>query len=144
MKTGNPSSGERRGAFQRLLKKREQAEHGRGREQRQSLEGLRLAALMKQMQALQAIQGLQELAPKKGGQQGRLQIAADPEERARQRQWLEYKADWLQAVLEDTVAELESMDRFEADLASMQAAPRSAAGNAGGKGSPGGEGVPGT
>ena len=119
MKPTNVPSGERRSLFQRLVKRRENAERGRRSEQRQSLEGLRLAALLKQMQALQAIQGLQELAPRKSPNEARFQFSPDPEERARQRQWLEYKADWLQAVLEDTVAELEAMDRFDADLAQV-------------------------
>ena len=60
--------------FQELLKRRDDNERRRGREQRGSLEGLRLAALLKQMQALQAIQGLQELAPRKPGASARFEF----------------------------------------------------------------------
>jgi hypothetical protein len=116
MKPQDAPPGDRRSLFQRLVKRRETGDRKRGKEQRQSLEGLRLATLMKQMQALQAIQGLQELAPKGEAQGRRYQPSTDPEERARQRQWLEFKADWLQAVLEDTVSELEALDRFETEL----------------------------
>jgi len=109
-------STDRRSLFQRLVKKREENEKGRRGEQRYSLEGLRLAGLLKQMQALQAIQGLQELAPRKPGTPVRFAISPDREERARQKQWLEFKADWLQAMLEDSLAEIEALDRFEAEL----------------------------
>ena len=149
MKREDTPESDRRSIFQRLLKRRETAERGRRSEQRQSLEGLRLAALMKQMQALQAIQGLQELAPSKRPGEPRLAISPDPEERTRQRQWLEYKADWLQAMLEDTVSELEAMDRFDADLAAGRITPRDTSGSPGGNGSgddngdPGGNGATG-
>ncbi len=116
MKHRKPTSGDRRSMFQRLVQRRGKAEHERGIQQRQSLEGLRLAALMKQMQALQAIQGFQELAPRQKTDGGRSQVPTNREERARQRQWLEYKADWLQAMLEDALFQLESLDHFEADL----------------------------
>jgi hypothetical protein len=116
MKPQNATTRDRRTFFQRMVQRRETGDRKRGNEQRQSLEGLRLATLMKEMQALQAIQGLQELAPKGNAQGGRYQPSTDPEERTRQRQWLEFKADWLQAVLEDTVSELEALDRFEMEL----------------------------
>lgn len=127
----DPAAGKpRRSKFQELLKRRDDNERGRGREQRHSLEGLRLSALLKQMQALQAIQGLQELAPRKPGAPARFEFATNAEERARQRQWLEYKSDWLQAMLEDAITELEALDAFERDL--------TAAGGAGGPGGPSG------
>ena len=107
---------DRRSLYQRLVKKREENEKGRRGEQRYSLEGLRLAGLLKQMQALQAVQGLQELAPRKPGTPVRFSISPDREERARQKQWLEFKADWLQAMLEDSLAEIEALDRFEREL----------------------------
>jgi hypothetical protein len=116
MDTPKTPSIDRRSLFQRLVKKREENEKGRRGEHRYSLEGLRLAGLLKQMQALQAIQGLQELAPRKPGTPVRFAISPDREERARQRQWLEFKADWLQAMLEDSLAEIEALDRFEAEL----------------------------
>lgn len=116
MKSTKASSGNRRSAFQRLMKRRENSEQSGHTQQRQSLEGLRLAALMKQMQALQAIQGFQELAPRPKGAGSRHKIPTDAEERSRQRQWLEYKADWLQALLEDTLSELEALDRFESEI----------------------------
>ncbi|MDP3939697.1 MAG: hypothetical protein Q8R92_16395 [Deltaproteobacteria bacterium] len=116
MNNGKPDSSDRRSVFQRLIKRREKSEHERHVQQRQSLEGLRLSALMKQMQALQAIQGFQELAPHAKGSDTRHEIATNKEERARQRQWLEYKADWMQALLEDTLTQLEAMDQFEVDL----------------------------
>lgn len=116
MKQQKSAPGDRRSMFRRLMQRREKAEHARGGQQRQSLEGLRLAALMKQMQALQAIQGFQELAPQNRDSGDRTQIPTNREERARQRQWLEYKADWLQAMLEDALTQLEALDRFEADL----------------------------
>ena len=116
MKNAKPNPGDRRSVFQRLVKRREKSEHARHVQQRQSLEGLRLSALMKQMQALQAIQGFQELAPHSKGTDTRHEIATNKEERARQRQWLEYKADWLQALLEDTLTQLEGMDHFEEEL----------------------------
>jgi hypothetical protein len=116
MKPNKPSPGDRRSRFQRLVKRREKAEHDRGMLQRQSLEGLRLSALMKQMQALQAIQGFQELTPPAKGSDTRYEIATNKEERARQRQWLEYKADWLQAMLEDALTQIDGLDRFEEEL----------------------------
>ena len=95
------------------MEKRREIDVRRGAEQRQSLEGLRFSSLMKQMQALQAIQGLQELAPGNPGEKRRLVFSDDPQERAHQRQWLEFKADWLQAVLADTIDEIEKLDEFE-------------------------------
>lgn len=85
-----------------------------------SLEGLRLASLINQMQAFQAIQGLQELTPKEKGRRPRFTIPEDPKERARQREWLTFKADWLEALLEDTVRELEALDEYEG-LAEVEA-----------------------
>lgn len=115
MKRDDSPGDERRSVFQRLVRKREGMEVGRRLEQRHSLEGLRLSALMKQMQALQAVQGLTELAPRKDRDSTRFAIPTDEEERKRHRQWLEYKADWLQAVLEDTLNELEALDRYESE-----------------------------
>jgi hypothetical protein len=80
---------------------------------RQSLEGLRLGALLRQLEALQAVQGLEELKPTQDGDRRRLKIADDPGERARQRQWLRFKADWLEALLDSTLRDLEAMDAFE-------------------------------
>jgi hypothetical protein len=105
-----------RSNLQRLLQRRLASDLRRGKEQRHSLEGLRFSALMKQMQALQALQGMQELAPRKPGEKARRTFSGDREERARQRQWLEFKADWLEAVLIDTIDEMEAMDEFESSL----------------------------
>jgi hypothetical protein len=80
---------------------------------RQSLEGLRLGALLRQLEALQAVQGLEELKPTAEGDRRRLKISDDPGERARQRQWLRFKADWLEALLDSTLRDLEAMDAFE-------------------------------
>lgn len=77
------------------------------------MEGLRLGTLLNQLQALQAIQGLQELVPKGKGKKRRFTFSEDQEERARQRQWLTFKADWLEALLEDTVDELEVLNQYE-------------------------------
>jgi hypothetical protein len=129
MKQQKTDPGDRRSQFQRLVQRREKAEHDRGLHQRQSLEGLRLAALMKQMQALQAIQGFQELTPQQRDSGDRSQIPTNREERARQRQWLEYKADWLQAMLEDALTQLEALDRFEAGLPEEQRTVVEALGN---------------
>ncbi len=78
-----------------------------------TMEGLRLGTLLKQLQALQAIEGLQELAPKDRGKKSRYEFSENQEERGRQRQWLTFKADWLQALLEDTVSELEALNKYE-------------------------------
>jgi len=126
---------DRRSIFQRLVKKREENEKGRHGEQRYSLEGLRLAGLLKQMQALQAVQGLQELAPRKPGSPVRFAISPDREERGRQRQWLEFKGDWLQAMLEDTLTEIEALDRFEAELTTSSGNGRAPSGDPGSNGS---------
>lgn len=139
MKQQKPDPGDRRSQFQRLVQRREKSEHDRGLQQRQSLEGLRLAALMKQMQALQAIQGFQELTPQQRDSGDRSQIPTNREERARQRQWLEYKADWLQAMLEDALTQLEALDRFEAGLPEDQRTVVEALGNGAAGSSPGGE-----
>ncbi len=139
MDTPRTPPADRRSLFQRLVKKREENEKGRRGEQRYSLEGLRLAGLLKQMQALQAIQGLQELAPRKPGTPVRFAISPDREERARQKQWLEFKADWLQAMLEDTLAEIETLDRFEAELKTGNGAAGSGGTESNGTGSNGTE-----
>jgi hypothetical protein len=65
------------------------------------------------MQALQAVQGLQELKPKGKGTKYRFDIPEDPKERASKRRWLMFKADWLEALLEDALDELEAIDRYE-------------------------------
>jgi hypothetical protein len=78
-----------------------------------SLEGLRFASLLNQLQALQAIQGLKEIRPRQSFEKSRFEIPKDPIERANQRRWLMFKADWLEALLEDTVKELEAMNRYE-------------------------------
>lgn len=80
---------------------------------RQSLEGLRLGGLLRQLEALQALQGLKELQPSEPGKAPRFKPSSDPQERARQRQWLMFKADWLEALLESTLAELEEMNRLD-------------------------------
>jgi hypothetical protein len=81
-------------------------------ERRHSLEGLRLGALLRQLEALQALQGLQELKPKRPDE-APAPIPADPAERARHRQWLRFKADWLEALLESTLRELEALESAE-------------------------------
>lgn len=78
-----------------------------------SLENLRLITLLNQMQALQAVQGLQELKPKDKGKKHRFDIPEDPQERASKRRWLMFKADWLEALLEDTIDELEALDNYK-------------------------------
>lgn len=78
-----------------------------------TMEGLRLVTVLNQLQALQAIQGLQELTPKKSNRASRYEISRDKDERDRQRQWLTFKADWLETLLEDTVSELEAINRYE-------------------------------
>jgi hypothetical protein len=79
---------------------------------RQSLEGLRLGSVLRQMEALQALQGLQELNPEAHQGARSLKIPADPEERERQKQWLRFKADWLEALLESTLGDLERLEAF--------------------------------
>jgi hypothetical protein len=134
MKKPQGPPGERRSAFERLIKRRDASERAHAGEARRSLEGLRFAALMKQMQALQAIQGLQELAPRKTPEGGRLEISTDPAERERQRQWLEFKADWLQSMLDATLNELDRLYRFEAETsAGANGAPGTDAPPPGGK-----------
>src|SRR5262249_57731486 len=75
-----------------------------------SLTGLRLTTVLNQLQALQAIQGMQELMPKDRAAQRRWKVSEDPKERAQLRQWLTFKADWLESLLEDTVREIEFLD----------------------------------
>lgn len=78
-----------------------------------SLENLRLITLLNQMQALQAVQGFQELKPRDKGKKHRFDIPEDLKERASKRRWLMFKADWLEALLEDTIDELEALDNYE-------------------------------
>ena len=85
----------------------------RGDSRNYSLEGLRLGSLLSQLQALQAVQGLQELRPKGQTKEARYDFSEDPKERASQRQWLMFKADWLEALLEDTLGTLEALDAYE-------------------------------
>jgi hypothetical protein len=109
---GDPSSGDdTRRKLIELQKKRRKFEEAKPH--RQSLEGLRLDTVLRQMEALQALQGLQELNPSasKGGRS--LKIPADPEERERQKQWLRFKADWLEALLESTLLDLEKFESFK-------------------------------
>jgi hypothetical protein len=78
-----------------------------------SLSGMKLVTVLNQLQALQAIQGIQELLPKDEAAKSRYKIPEDSQERARQREWLMFKADWLEAILEDTVHEIEAIDAWE-------------------------------
>ncbi len=78
-----------------------------------TMEGLRLGTLLRQLQALQAIQGLQEIVPKGDRKKQRFTFSENPEERARQRQWLQFKADWLEALLNNTISELEALNKYE-------------------------------
>ena len=112
LEEGEAPEPDRRTRLRRLQKARRGLEPQQGH--RQSLEGLRLGALLRQLEALQAVQGLQELKPVPGGPPRRLSISDDPAERARHRQWLRFKADWLEALLESTLKELEQMEAFEA------------------------------
>jgi len=97
-----------------LQKRRKALEDKRRSDKRgYTMEGLRLTSLINQLQALQAIQGLQELTPKGNTKKNRFKFSENDEERDRQRQWLTFKADWLQALLEDTVSELEALNQFE-------------------------------
>jgi hypothetical protein len=92
------------------------------RPSRQSLEGLRLGALLRQMEALQALQGLQELNPATEGH--RFKISDDPEERERQGQWLKFKVDWLEALLESTLSDLERLEAFRGGEEGMPSSPK--------------------
>jgi hypothetical protein len=80
-----------------------------------SLEGLRLAGLLQQMQSLQALQGLAELRPSEK-KTHRYHFPADSNEREKKRQWLLFKSDWLEALLEETLHELQSLTEFEEGL----------------------------
>lgn len=93
------------------------------RPSRQSLEGLRLGALLRQMEALQALQGLQELNPVSDGGPP-FKISEDPEERERQGQWLKFKADWLEALLESTLGDLERLEAFREGEAGKPSDPK--------------------
>jgi hypothetical protein len=88
----------------------------RGDERNYSLVGLRLVTVLNQLQALQAIQGIQELLPKEKSVRQRLKIPEDAKERAQQRQWLMFKADWLESLLEDSIREIEALDAYERKL----------------------------
>jgi hypothetical protein len=104
---------ERREALE-ALQERKCADEVRRRDDDRSfsLEGLRFTALLSQLQALQAIQGLTEFKPRgRGGP--RFEVPEDPKERGKQRQWLQFKADWLEAMLEDTLDALSVMDGCE-------------------------------
>ena len=92
----------------------------RGGDRGYSLEGLRLVTLLNQLQALQAVQGLAEFKPKDRARNRRFQFSEDRAERAAQEQWLTLKADWLEALLEDTLDEIEALLEFEERL---EAAP---------------------
>ena len=72
--------------------------------------------VLNQLQALQAIQGIQELLPTEKSIRNRLNISEDVRERAQQRQWLMFKADWLESLLEDTVREIEALDAYERQI----------------------------
>jgi len=97
-----------------LQKKRKTLEDNKRNDKRgYTMEGLRLTSLINQLQALQAIQGLQELTPKGNTKKNRFKFSEKKDERERQRQWLTFKADWLEALLEDTVSELEALNQFE-------------------------------
>jgi len=85
----------------------------RGDSKGYSMEGMRLVALLNQLQALQAVQGLQELAPDRKNSARRFKFSDSADERKSQRQWLMFKADWLESLLEDTVSELEALNEFE-------------------------------
>lgn len=76
--------------------------------------------LLNQLQALQAVQGLQELKPKGRGKKYRFDIPEDPKERASKRRWLTFKADWLEAILEDTLDELEALNRSEGPTSDLR------------------------
>ena len=58
-----------------------------------------------------------ELVPRDEIVKRRHQIPADAKERAHQRQWLMFKADWLEALLEDTVHEIEALDQYASEQA---------------------------
>jgi len=106
-----PSGDDPRRKLIELQKKRRKFEDAKPH--RQSLEGLRLGSVLRQMEALQALQGLQELNPAASEKKHRLKISADPEERERQKQWLRFKADWLEALLESTLSDLEKLEAFK-------------------------------
>lgn len=78
-----------------------------------SLEGMRFATLLNQLQALQALQGLGELSTDDNAPDKRLEFSEDATERANQYQWLTFKADWLESLLEDTIDKLEALVAYE-------------------------------
>ncbi|MEK6675824.1 MAG: hypothetical protein AABZ47_09240 [Planctomycetota bacterium] len=113
------TSSERRSVLTNLQRTRAKKEADRRDDGRNySMEGLRLGSLLAQLQAVQAVQGLSELKPKGRNKKNRFTFSDDAKERVSQRQWLLFKADWLEALLEDTLAELEALDLFEKQLES--------------------------
>ena len=78
-----------------------------------SLEGMRFATLLNQLQALQALQGLGELSTDDNAPEKRHEFSEDATERANQYQWLTFKADWLESLLEDTIDKLEALVAYE-------------------------------
>lgn len=99
-----------------LQKKRRTLDNSKSN--RKSLEGLRFGALLRQLEALQALQGLQELNPASEKHAAPFKIAQDPVEREHQRQWLRFKADWLEALLESTLNDLEKLEAVQKDKTS--------------------------
>ena len=95
----------------------------RGDDRSYSLEGLRLGQLLSQLQALQAVQGLQQIKPRGKHEKGKYEFSTNPAEQSSHRQWLMFKADWLEALLEDTLDELEALDAFDADAKANQDDP---------------------
>ena len=114
----NDRDAARRTRLTQLREKHKDLQHGQRTDERGfSLEGLRLGSLLSQLQALQAVKGLQELRPKpKDKGVPRYEFSEDKRERASQKQWLMFKADWLEALLEDTITELDALEKFEAKL----------------------------
>jgi hypothetical protein len=108
------SAAQYREALERLQKTKAEAQlRSTGDRRSYSLEGLRLVNLLRQVQSLQAVQGLAELRPREKGTKYRFEFPEDGRERSAQRQWLLFKADWLESLLEDTLDELLAMDEFE-------------------------------
>ncbi|MEM9445740.1 MAG: hypothetical protein AAGA18_10350 [Verrucomicrobiota bacterium] len=111
-----PSVDEMRAKLSSMQKRRRQAALKNREMVDYSLEGLRLTGVLQQLQALQAIQGLAELKPKKRSKSQRFHISENDAERAMMKQWLQFKADWLEALLEDAMDELVAIEDFEEKL----------------------------
>ena len=106
-----------REALQRLNEQKAALEKAAGESAPYTARTVRLAAMISQMQALQAVQGMAELRPKDKIKGRRFEIPEDARERAEQRSWLMFKADWLEAILEETIDQLDLIDQYDQERA---------------------------